>query len=63
MRRNLRAVITEHGVKLHATERVLDSVSPRHIFNVERGLATISVNMLETIADEIGADFLDFFRK
>ena len=63
LRRNLRKVIGEHGHKLHSTERTLESVSPRHIWNVERGIANISVNVLENIADEIGADFLEFFRE
>jgi len=63
LRRNLRIVIREHGHKLHSTERTLESVSPRHIWNVERGIANISVNVLENIADEIGADFLEFFRE
>ena len=63
MRRNLRPVIEEHGFKLISNTPVLKSISTRHLWNVERGLAKISVDVLEAIADEIGADFLEFFRK
>jgi transcriptional regulator with XRE-family HTH domain len=63
LRRNLRNVITEHGVKLHSRDRVLASIGARHIYNVEKGIATITVDKLEEIADEIGADMLDFFRE
>ena len=63
LRRNIRQVITEHGVKLHSRNRVLESIGARHLHNVEKGLAAITVDKLEEIADEIGADFLDFFRE
>jgi transcriptional regulator with XRE-family HTH domain len=63
LRRNLRPVIEEHGFKLISNTPVLKSISVRHIWNVERGLSKISVNLLEDIADEIGADFLEFFRE
>lgn len=63
MRRNIRAVIEEHGFQLHSKERTMESIGPRHLWNVERGLSQISVNKLEEIADEIGADFLEFFRE
>ena len=63
MRRNIRAVIIEHGFRPHATKRTLNSIAPRHLWNVERGLAQITVHKLEEIANEIGADFLEFFRK
>ena len=63
MRRNIRAVIEEHGFTLHSKDRTLESIGPRHLWNVERGIAKISVSKLEEIADEIGADFLEFFRE
>jgi transcriptional regulator with XRE-family HTH domain len=63
VRRNLRPVITEHGVKLHSRDRVLESIGARHLWNVERGIANISLDLLERIADEIGADMLEFFRE
>jgi transcriptional regulator with XRE-family HTH domain len=63
MRRNLRSVITEHGFEVKAKDRTLKSISPRHLWNIERGLTKVSVDKLEAIADEIGADFLEFFRK
>ena len=63
MHRNIRKVITEHGFKLHSTQNVLKSITARHLWNVERGIANITLNKLEDIADEIGADMLDFFRE
>jgi transcriptional regulator with XRE-family HTH domain len=63
LRRNIRKVIEEHGHSVKAKDRTLTSVSPRHIWNIERGLTNPSVQKLEEIADEIGADFLEFFRE
>ena len=63
MKRNIRAVIHEHGFETKAQDSGLKSISARHLWNVEHGAASISVNMLEAIADEVGADFLDFFRE
>ena len=63
MRRNIRAVIEEHGFVLHSKYRTMKSIGPRHLWNVERGLAKVTVSKLEEIADEIGADFLEFFRE
>ncbi len=63
LRRNLRNVITEHGFEVKAKERTLMSISPRHVWNIERGLTKVSVEKLEQVADEIGCDFLEFFRE
>ena len=63
LRQNLRPVIEAHGFKLISNTPVLKSISTRHLWNVERGLAKITVDVLENIADEIGADFLDFFKE
>lgn len=61
--RNIRPVIESHGFVIDHKRRTLKSISPRHIWNVENGKTTIRVDKLEDIADEIGADFLDFFRE
>jgi hypothetical protein len=63
LRRNLKPVITDHGVTLTAQDSTLESISARHIFNVVNGHATVTVATLEALADEIGADFLEFFRE
>jgi hypothetical protein len=63
VRRNLRPVIIEHGFEVKAKERTLESISPRHLWNVERGLASMSIDKLEEVADEIGADMIEFFRE
>lgn len=63
LRRNLRPVLEEHGVKLTHRGRELESIGARHVWNVERGIATITVRVLEAVADEIGADMLEFFRE
>jgi transcriptional regulator with XRE-family HTH domain len=63
LRRNLRPILEEHGIRLTHAGRQLESVGARHIWNIERGLATMTVKMLESIADEIGADMLEFFRE
>jgi transcriptional regulator with XRE-family HTH domain len=63
LKRNLRPVIEAQGYQLISNTTVLESISVRHIWNVERGLATMTVQMLEKVADEIGVDFLEFFRE
>ena len=63
LRRNLRPVIEDHGVTLISNTKVLESISPRHIHNVVKGDADMTVGMLEAVADEIGADMMDFFRE
>jgi transcriptional regulator with XRE-family HTH domain len=61
LRRNIRRVIDASGIKTTANLVPLKSISARHLYNVEHGVASITVDKLEEIADEIGADFLDFF--
>jgi len=63
LRRNLRPVIQEHGVTLIANTKVLESISTRHIHNIVKGDADMTVGMLEAVSDEIGADMMDFFRE
>jgi transcriptional regulator with XRE-family HTH domain len=63
LRRNLRPVIESHGFRIVSNTHVLDSISVRQIWNIERGISVPNVQTLEAIADEIGADFLDFFRE
>ena len=63
VRRNIRPVIEEHGVTLIANTKVLESISTRHIHNIVKGDADVTVGMLEAVADEIGADLMDFFRE
>jgi hypothetical protein len=63
LRRNLRKVIEAHGTAVRSRNFELESLSYKHLFNIENGIATISVAKLEEVADEIGADFLDFFRE
>lgn len=63
LRRNFRKVIKEHGVEIRAKENFLESISARHVHNIANGTSSINVKKLEEIADEIGADMLDFFRE
>lgn len=63
LRRNLRPVIEEHGVKMVRHDSKMKSISWRHIWNVEKGHTSMTIGMLESVADEIGADFLEFFRE
>ena len=63
MRVNLRPIIEGQGFKIDNKTRTLDSISARHIWNVERGKAHITVQKLQDIANEIGVDMLDFFDK
>lgn len=63
LRRNLRPVIEDHGVTLIANTKVLESISTRHIHNIVKGDADMTVGMLEAVADEIGADMMDFFKE
>jgi hypothetical protein len=63
LRRNIRPVIEDHGFQLISNTKVLKSISGRHIHNVVKGDADITVGMLEAVADEIGADMMDFFKK
>jgi transcriptional regulator with XRE-family HTH domain len=63
LRHNLRPVIERHGVRLISNTQSLESISGRHIWNIEKGIATITVKTLEAVADEIGADMLEFFEE
>lgn len=62
MRRNFKAVLEKHGVNMTSRDSGLKSISSRHIHNVIKGQATITVKTLEEVADEIGADMMDFFK-
>jgi len=63
LQRNFRQVMIDHGVKIDPKERFLESISPRHVHNIANGDSNITVKKLELIADEIGADMLEFFKK
>ena len=51
------------GRKLHYKDNDLKAITSRHIANIVTGASNITVNKLEEIADEIGADFLEFFKE
>ena len=61
LQRNIVPVIESHGFNIRQETCNLTSVSWRHVWNVSKGRAGITVQRLESIADEIGADFMDFF--
>ena len=63
LKRNFRPVIEEHGFEIQHNVRTLESISPRQVWNIVNGKTTIKMDKLEAIADEIGADMLEFFRK
>ena len=63
LKRNLMPVIHEHGFSTSQSTCDLKSVGWRHLWNVQKGRATITVATLEALADEIGADFLEFFKE
>jgi hypothetical protein len=63
LKRNFIPVIEEHGYKIISNTKVLESISPRQIWNVSHGATTIKLDTLEAVADEIGADMMDFFRE
>ena len=63
LRRNFRKVIEAHGFKIHSKEKFLESISARHVHNIADGSSNINIAKLEAIADEIGADFLEFFKE
>lgn len=63
LRRNLLPVIQDHGFTAGQSNCTVTSVSWRHVWNVSKGKATITVATLEALADEIGADFLEFFKE
>ena len=62
MRRNLRPLIEEAGFDISPSRHELKSISPRHLYSVEKGEAQISLKLLEAVADETGIDMLDFFQ-
>ena len=62
LRRNFKKVIEAHGFDTTGRGCVLKSISGRHIHNVATGFSNIHIDKLEAIADEIGADMLDFFK-
>jgi hypothetical protein len=61
LRRNIMPVVAAHGFPTSMREWAVDCVSWRHVWNVSKGRATITVDTLQQLAEEIGADFLDFF--
>jgi hypothetical protein len=57
-------VIERHiGHKLHYRDNDLKSITTRHIANVVTGASNITVSTLEAVADEIGADMIEFFEE
>ena len=62
MRRNLKPMVEAHGFNVSRGGFNLTSVSFRHFWNVTKGKAGITVELLEAIADETGLDMLDFFQ-
>lgn len=62
VRRNLVPVIEAHGFKVISNTPVLDCISSRQLWNLVNGKCEIKLNLLERIADEIGADMLDFLK-
>jgi len=63
LRRNFKKVIEAHGVTIHSNNNFLESITARHVHNIVNGSSTPNIAMLEAIADEIGADMLDFFKE
>jgi transcriptional regulator with XRE-family HTH domain len=56
-------VINAAGFEMKHKERTLASLSARHLWNVERGYASLTIDKLEAVADEIGVDMLEFFKE
>lgn len=63
LRRNFKKVIESHGFDSTGRGCVLKTISGRHIHNITDGSSNINIAKLEAIADEIGADMLDFFKE
>ena len=63
VKKNLPKLCNEQGYITTVSACNLESISGRHIWNVTKGHATITIEKLEEVANEIGVDLLDFFKK
>lgn len=63
MMKNLPRLIKEQGYDGSVAKCNLETLSGRHLWNVQKGHATITIEKLEEVANEIGVDFMDFFKK
>ena len=63
LRRNFRKVIEKHGFPQTSRVSGLESITSRHVHNVVTGSSNINVFKLEEVADEIGADMMEFFEE
>jgi hypothetical protein len=60
IRKNIKPVIESQGFIFN---RGLQSITRRQAYRVKKGQSSITVQKLQTIADEVGVDMMEFFRK
>jgi len=60
IRKNLQPVIEGKGFTF---ARDLQSITRRQLYRIRSGQSSVTIQKLQTIADEIGVDMLEFFKK
>lgn len=59
LRKNFKPLIEKQGFTF---SRDLKSITRRQLYRIHSGQSDVTLGKLQTIADEIGVDLLDFFK-
>jgi transcriptional regulator with XRE-family HTH domain len=60
IRKNIQPVVESAGLSF---ARDLQSITRRQLYRIRKGQASVTIQKLQQIADELGVDLLEFFRK
>jgi transcriptional regulator with XRE-family HTH domain len=60
VRKNLQPVVESKGFTF---ARDLQSITRRQLYRIRSGQSSVTIQKLQMIADEIGVDLLDFFKR